>query len=240
MNISEVTRRGITDYLTQKDVKYFGDMEELDFLSRLYDLDKMPSHDRRYRRASGDIMTHRTSFQDWGDDWVFADDRFNLLRGPDEDFLRFLCEMLHPLVRRSPKEVNGLVKIFNKHLAVDGWELYAKDHISRRRVFGARPTASKLNLRGSRAMATALDADYVHRQISRMEAAIDNDPDLAIGTAKEFIETVCKTILSERKKSVSGSPDFPTLTKATFRELKLIPEGVQTPHPEAAMCSGAF
>jgi len=226
MNISEITRRSITDYLTNKKVQYFGDMDELDFLSRLYDLEAMPSHDRRCKTASGDITTHRVSFNDWKDDWVFADERFNLLKGSDENFLRFLCEMLHPLVRRSPKEVNDLVKIFNKHLAVDGWELYAKDHISRRRIFGTRPIGLKLDLRGSRAMAAALDADYVHRQISRMEAAIDNEPDLAIGTAKEFVETVCKTILSERKIQLSGCTDIPTLTKETLKELKLVPEGV--------------
>jgi hypothetical protein len=31
-----------------------------------------------------------------------------------------------------------------------------------------------------------------------MEAAINSDPELAIGTAKEFLETVCNTILTER------------------------------------------
>ncbi len=59
-----------------------------------------------------------------------------------------------------------------------------------------------------------------------MKDAVDTDPSLAIGTAKELIETVCKTILEERGKPVAGSPDIPTLTKALLKELDLVPEGV--------------
>jgi hypothetical protein len=63
-------------------------------------------------------------------------------------------------------------------------------------------------------------------QIRRIESAIEPDPSLAIGTAKELIETCCKTILAERGKPISGNPDISELTKATLRELKLVPEGV--------------
>jgi hypothetical protein len=63
-------------------------------------------------------------------------------------------------------------------------------------------------------------------QIRRMESAVESDPSLAIGTAKELIETCCKTILSERGKPVTGTPDISTLTKVTLKELKLIPEGI--------------
>jgi hypothetical protein len=55
---------------------------------------------------------------------------------------------------------------------------------------------------------------------------VDSDPALAIGTAKELIETCCRTILAERGKSIAGTPDLPQLTKETLRELKLVPEGV--------------
>ena len=59
-----------------------------------------------------------------------------------------------------------------------------------------------------------------------MESSIEADPSLAIGTAKELIETCCKTILAERGKPVVGTPDVSTLTKDTLKELKLIPEGI--------------
>jgi hypothetical protein len=67
---------------------------------------------------------------------------------------------------------------------------------------------------------------HLAEQIRRMEASVETDPSLAIGTAKELIETCCKTILAERRGSVPGTPDIPTLTKATLKELKLVPEGV--------------
>jgi hypothetical protein len=78
--------------------------------------------------------------------------------------------------------------------------------------------------------AKVLNANHLAEQIRRMEASIEIDPSLAIGTAKELIETYCKTILAERGKPVVGTPDVSTLTKATLKELKLVPEGV----PEAS------
>lgn len=71
-----------------------------------------------------------------------------------------------------------------------------------------------------------LEGTHLAQQIQRMKDAVDTDPSLAIGTAKELIETVCKTILEERGKPVFGSPDIPTLTKTLLKELDLVPEGV--------------
>ncbi len=74
--------------------------------------------------------------------------------------------------------------------------------------------------------AKVLNANHLAEQIRRLEASVKTDPSLAIGTAKELIETCCKTILAERGKPVSGMPDVSTLTKETLKELKLVPEGV--------------
>jgi len=74
--------------------------------------------------------------------------------------------------------------------------------------------------------AIIFDAQHMADQIRRMESAVESDPSLAIGTAKELIETCCKTILAERGKAVSGKPDIPALTKETLKELKLVPDGV--------------
>lgn len=71
-----------------------------------------------------------------------------------------------------------------------------------------------------------LEGTHLALQIQRMKDSVEADPDLAIGTAKELIETVCKTILEERGKPVEGTPDIPTLTKILLKELKLVPEGI--------------
>ena len=70
------------------------------------------------------------------------------------------------------------------------------------------------------------DANHLAEQIRRMEDSVEKDPALAIGTAKELIETCCKTILAERGIEIKGTPDIPMLTKTTLKELKLVPEGV--------------
>ena len=74
--------------------------------------------------------------------------------------------------------------------------------------------------------ARALDASHLAEQIRRMKDSVETDPSLAIGTAKELIETCCKTILAEREVDISGTPDIPALTKTTLRELNLVPEGI--------------
>jgi 23S rRNA pseudoU1915 N3-methylase RlmH len=46
--------------------------------------------------------------------------------------------------------------------------------------------------------AKVLNANHLADQIRRLESSVQADPSLAIGTAKELIETCCKTILAER------------------------------------------
>lgn len=87
--------------------------------------------------------------------------------------------------------------------------------------------ASGHHLRGITEIAAKLDAKGLLTQAKRLESIRDGDPELSIGTAKEMIESACKIILAERGKPVDGNPDIPTLTKATLKELRLVPEGVQ-------------
>lgn len=64
-------------------------------------------------------------------------------------------------------------------------------------------------------------------QIQRMKESVAVDPSLAIGTAKELIETVCKTILDERGVIITNTPEIPLLTKTVLTELSLVPEGIE-------------
>lgn len=94
------------------------------------------------------------------------------------------------------------------------------------RAIASRLMSSKLSLAQLKNMAAVFDAKHLAEQVRRMEQSVQTDPALAIGTAKELIETCCKTILAERGKPVTGTPDISTLTKDTLKELKLVPEGV--------------
>jgi hypothetical protein len=103
----------------------------------------MPSTDGRkeYDTAYLDIWQHRIRNQDWSGDWVFTDSRFDLLYGPDDPFLKFLAETVHPIVRPDSEKASEIVDEYNSHLAIDGWELYVVREISKRPVFGYRRIA---------------------------------------------------------------------------------------------------
>ena len=117
------------------DINWAGRLPEDEFLSRLYDLTTLPSTDYRMHTADADIRQHRVHWNDWENDWVFYDSRFNLIRAPDEVFLQFLCETIHPVVRPDSHEARRLASAYNKHLASDGWQLVETNQISGRPVF---------------------------------------------------------------------------------------------------------
>jgi len=133
--ISEITRRNIFDEMTLVKINWAGRFDEVHFLGRIFDLTSLPSTDHRFRDAGQDIWQHRINNYDWQDDWVFCDPRFNLLFCEDETFLKFLCETIHPVVRSDDEEVKRLVKLYNKHLNVDGFEIIEYVKISERPVF---------------------------------------------------------------------------------------------------------
>ena len=136
-SVSEVTRRAIIDYLVTARVDWSGRLRDDEFLARLYDLDRLPSDDSRFRSAAADIHQHTVNWSDWEPDWVFFDRRFNLHRASDDEFLAFLCEMVHPVVRANPEEAKELVARVNDALAADNWALVEKQRISERVVYRA-------------------------------------------------------------------------------------------------------
>lgn len=205
--ISEITRRNIFDTIRVEAVAWSGRLAEDDFLARLFDLDSLPSDDGRFKNASGDIWQHRVNNLDWEDGWVFTDKRFKLLTGPDDVFLRFLCKVLHPVVRDDREEVVQLRQVFNEHLKPDGWELHERTSISGKPVYSARRILCDNHAvtKAFQSVASILNAEYVSQQITRMEAALNDDPELAIGTAKEFVETLCRDPVDRNRRSPGSS-----------------------------------
>ena len=225
MNISKVTRRNIFDWLTVERVNWCGRLKETEFLSRLYDLEAIHSTDARFRTATGDIWQHCINNSDWEPNWVYTDSRFELMSGSDEVFLRFLCEMLHPIIRPNQEEVGKLLSQFNSLLGQDGWQLVESSRISNAPVFSARPVlaTASIHLKAAReGIANVVDSSYISQQITRLESAIPNDPELAIGTAKEFVESICKTILDEFAVPEGDRDTFPKRVRATLKKLKLV------------------
>jgi hypothetical protein len=75
-----------------------------------------------------------------------------------------------------------------------------------------------------------MDTHVLRQQTERIRTSIDDDPDLAIGTSKELLETVCKTILADYGITPDSKWDVIRLSKETRAVLKLVPEDI----PESA------
>ncbi|MGE0651252.1 MAG: abortive infection family protein [Alphaproteobacteria bacterium] len=228
MQISLLTRRDIVDAIQAQHVNWAGRLEEPEFLSRLFDLASLPSEDSRFPDAAGDIWQHRINNFDWDDDWVFYDRRFNLLNGDDEVFLRFLCETIHPVVRPDVTEAERLCQFYNEFLKKDGFQIVEKTRLSGKPVFVGRHVGvvSAPGISISRDTFSGADEGYVAQQITRMEMAVQNDAGLAIGTAKELVETCCRTILVERGIEIPPSATLPQLVRLTAKELELTPSDI--------------
>jgi hypothetical protein len=222
------TRVKIFDGLRLDGVAWNGTLDDVEFLGRIFDLKTLPSFDTRFKDAAGDIWQHRINNDDWESDWIFSDSRFQLLEGPEDNFLNFLCEMVNPMVRPDRDEALKLVMYFNDQLRPVGWELYEEERIAGRPRF----TYHEITHNGGRSVlrartvADALDAGWMAKAIERLERSIDTDPDLAIGTAKELVEACCKTILVKRGVLFTKSEDLGDLTKKVAKELQLVPEGI--------------
>lgn len=226
MKITEITRRSIFDYIMLNNINWSGRIDETEFVARLYDTKSMQSFDSRYPSFAGDIRQHRINNYDWDDYWIFTDERTNINRCNDEEYLRFLCEMLHPVVRPDVDEVNKLLTFLNSELRNDGFEIYPKEIISGRSVFGFKKTNEPINISKKKEIIKILSSEYINQQISVMDNCIDSSPHIAIGLAKELIETVLKKILLENGNTEVDDFDIPKLLKEVSKILNLVPKDV--------------
>ncbi len=221
-------RVNIVDGLRLENVRWQGQLDDVEFLSRLYDLKELPSHDNRFQDAAGDIWQHRINNDDWDENWIFADKRFGLMDGTAEGFLRFLCETVHPVVCPERDAAIALVSHYNEQLLPAGWEISEEERIGGRPRFAFHAVTHQghLSISRARTVADALDAGWMAKAIERLERSIEADPELAIGTAKELVESCCKTILAKRDVQVPRTADVNDLTKLLVKEIRLVPEGI--------------
>ena len=150
-NITEITRRDIIELFREGYVEYdwlggnqkvfypyHGRLNEIEFLEKLYPLDKMHSWDTRFENAKGDIWQHTVNNSDWDSDWIFEDSRFELQKGSDLVFLNFLCAVFHPENRNEKGYWKEYLGKINNLIKIDGYELYESDKISGRTVYSWR------------------------------------------------------------------------------------------------------
>jgi hypothetical protein len=77
------------------------------------------------------------------------------------------------------------------------------------------------------AIANLRDATAIREHLARLQRSAHNDPPLAIGTAKELVESTAKTVLLEVGESVDDKEDLPALVTRAQRALGLHPSSAQ-------------
>ena len=141
-SITEVTRRKVMDLYTLLPIAWSGRLAEPDFLARLYPIRDLPSNDYRFNDAYGDVTQHRVNNpDDWTDDYIFIDPRFNLLWGTDENFLNFLEMTVHPVVLSS-EAAASLVETYNTVLKDDGYAFRQDGTLSGHPLYKVGPTVT--------------------------------------------------------------------------------------------------
>jgi len=134
MRITEITRQEILDRILLAKRPFHGAMDLVGFLSRIWDLSSMPSTDRRFADAAGDIWQHMVNNNDWDHDELLCG-RLGLLGSEDAVFFKFLETCLHPLAIRDEEEAAQQAEEFNQFLERDGYRLKVTSHISGRSVY---------------------------------------------------------------------------------------------------------
>ncbi|MFJ2206351.1 abortive infection family protein [Streptomyces microflavus] len=227
--LTAVTRRRLLDLLILERVWWWGALDEVKFLERLYDLDALEGDGFRCLTARDDIIQHCLSNDDWPPEWVFTDHRFGLDTDSPQPLLRFLAEMLHPVVRRDPAEVQRLVKQFNDILSADGFELYPVEHISGLPVYTGRARATFHGARPDwkfEARPLLTDPRVLHEHQERIRAGLERDPAAAIASCKELVESLCKIILERQGIEFPPGEDLPPLFKRVTTLLGLNADAV--------------
>ncbi len=206
--ISKETHKHILDYFKVKKIPIYGGLDELDFLERLYDLEKMESCDSRYDNARQDIEQH-TFFNDWDDGWVFKDSRFELK--DDDKFLLFLCETIHPAVRSDEGKVREIVDFLNNILQKHGYRIFQelKNELAIYNWSKIDSCTLKLYSTESNCMINPLLHDTIFTRYGLACERIGNsDYEGAITTARSLIETVLLSSLDEEGKKYKGNLDL--------------------------------
>lgn len=77
------------------------------------------------------------------------------------------------------------------------------------------------------------DASAIRQQLTRIQHAVLDDPALAVGSAKELIESTAKVVLKERGQPVDDKDDLPALVRNAQQALGLHPSS-KAPGPDGS------
>lgn len=133
------------------------------------------------RRSIVEQYYHAVNFSSWRDVQ-------KVLRVYENVLLELEEKIKHPFSGEKDENAEKQLVLLLRCLEGDGF-VFADGRIT---ANAYNPAIEKLTVTASN-----FDGKVLRRQIERIRSAIEDDPDLAIGTAKELVETTCKTILAD-------------------------------------------
>ncbi|WP_455920194.1 abortive infection family protein [Priestia megaterium] len=137
----------------------------------------------------------------------------------DPDYPQNIIDVLKKIGKTPDK-----LAIVAKYIELEGWLKKSKEGLYRELYDKSIDPSHVLN-------ENPFDTETydLSKQIKRIYASLEEDPELALGTMKEMIETVLKTILNEKISNLDYL-EMPALIKATQKHIKLIPDEVENAH----------
>lgn len=120
---TNITKRKILKFLKERWETVFWDLSEREFISMIYNVDKIESYDHRYKDFWGDYHQHRINNYDWEDDRWLTDDRTWIMVIDDETQVRLLETLVNPECRLDVDEIQEYKEKINKIIHPDWYML---------------------------------------------------------------------------------------------------------------------
>ncbi len=205
--ISKKTRTAFREYFVVTTLREIS--EEFDAADVPFDSNFTP-HEKGRRRSMVEQYYHAVDFTSWRDVQ-------KVLRVFESALVAIEERIKHPMCGTKDEYAERKLSILMRCLERDGF-VWENGKIS--------AVANNPTIDGLIEAAGILDSHVLRQQIDRIRNAIDDDPDLAIGTSKELLETTCKTILADYGVTADSNWDLTRLVKEARAVLKLVPEDV--------------
>ena len=134
------------------------------------------------------------------------------------DIRKLLAAYEDIILRLKQSSAEESVKVLLRRMERDGYSFENERFIQ-------IPSLQPPLVEAIRSYAASLDLEGLCSQIDRLAQAAENDPPLAVGTAKELVETICKTILEDRGVA-ADKEDMGKIVRAVSKELSLLPDTI--------------
>jgi len=220
--INRKVRIAISDQLILAGIPFHGELNQPDFLNRLFDLKALPSNnDNRFHNAYDDIYQHTVrNSEDYAADWIYTDPRINLAYVLDQQYIEFLNLTLDHRVRQNFNEEDKMIEIYNFNLNPVGYNVAQISENQGRPVWAIVESKAHV-VRHAAEIIQYFNSEYVARQFQSIQRSLLRETDIAIGTAKELLETACKSILKKKERQFDKNWNLLQLINATIQSLEI-------------------